>query len=131
MSVAMGTSGSSSSAKRRGVDRGRIDQRLVALDVHDHRRVVGRGRFGHAIGSRKMIGARHHHLRAERTRGFVNALVVGGDDQFGKITRLAGPLVDMLEHGLTGDSGEGFSRESGGGKPGGNYAQNSRRHNRS
>jgi hypothetical protein len=117
--------------QRRGIDRGRIDQRLVALDVHDHRCSVGRGRFGHAIGSGKMIGARHLHLRAEGPRGFVNALVVGGDDQLGKIARLAGPLVNMLEHGLTGDSGEGFSRETRGGKPGWYYAQNSRRHNRS
>ena len=70
------------------------------------------------------------HRRAERPRGFVNPFVVGGDNHFGKIARLAGPLVNMLEHGFTGDGGEGFSGKSGGGKPGRYYAQNSRRHNR-
>jgi len=78
-----------------------------------------------------MIRSRHLHLRTERPCRFVDALVVGGYDDLGKIARLAGPLVNVLEHGLTGDSGEGFSREAGGGKPGWYYAQNSRRHNRS
>jgi len=61
----------------------------------------------------------------------MNALVVSRNNHFGKITRLAGPLVNMLEHSFTGDGSEGFSGESGGGKPGWYYAQNSRRHNRS
>ena len=55
--------------QRRGVDGRRIDQRLVALDVDDHLRVVGRGDFGHAVGSGEMIGARHLHLCAKSPRG--------------------------------------------------------------
>ena len=47
--------------KRRGIDRGRIDQRLVALNVDDQIGGFGGRHFGHAVGSREMIGARHPH----------------------------------------------------------------------
>jgi hypothetical protein len=51
-------------------------------------------------------------LRSERAGGIKNPAVVGGDDQFVNVARLAGPFVDVLKHGLSGDEGESFSRET-------------------
>jgi hypothetical protein len=48
-----------------------------------------------------------------------------------EISRLRGSLEYVFEHAFTGYKGEGFSRESCGGKPGRNNTQNTRWHVRS
>ncbi len=85
-----------------GIDRGRVDQRLVALNIHDDLRVLGRSHFGHAVGTRKVVGARHPHRRSERACGVEYALVVGGNDGAGEVAGLLGTLVDVLQHGFGG-----------------------------
>ena len=99
----MGTSSIRRQRQHGGVDGRGIDQRLVALNVHDHLGGV-RGRdFGHAIGAGAMIARASSEPRAERPRCVIDALVVGSDNHLGKIARLASPLINMLQHGLTGD----------------------------
>ena len=94
------------------VDRGRIDQRLVALNVDDQPRLgMSRGDLRHAIGAREMIGARHRHLRPEAPRFGVDALVVGGDHDARKVPRHGNTLVNMLQHRFGADFGESFSRK--------------------
>jgi hypothetical protein len=78
-----------------------------------------------------MVGSGHLNLSAERARGFGDAVVVGSDDYFREIAGLACTLIDMLQNRLSGEGGERFSWKTRGGEPGWNYAQNSRRHNRS
>ena len=130
-SVPSTISGSCTSGQDGGVDRGRIDQRLVALDVDDHLGVFGGGHFGHAVGAGEVVGARHPHARAETPCGFVDPLVVGGNDRACQVARLGGPFVDVLEHGFGGDGGQDFAGKTGGGKPRGNHAQDFTRHTRS
>ena len=60
----------------------RIDERLVALEVHHD--LVGReaeegDRFGQPVGSGGMVGGGGADLPAERGRGVRDLLVVGGD----------------------------------------------------
>ena len=65
------------------IDRGRIDQGLVALDIHNYLRLQIMGDFGDTIGPRRMIGARHHDVKAGRARCISDARVVGRDNRAG------------------------------------------------
>ena len=53
------------------------------------------------------------------------------EDTARKVSRHAGPFENVLEHRFSGNGDESFSGETRRGKPGRNYAQNSRWHDRS
>jgi len=114
--------------KNGGVNGLGINQRFVALDVHVERGRFGCSNFGKTIRAREMIGTRHTHTAAELPNGDCNALVVRGNDHVGQIARCLGTLIDVLQHRLSSKSSERFSRETGGGKSGGDNAQNPRPH---
>jgi hypothetical protein len=76
-----------------------------------------------------MIGACHADTPSELANSGSDALVVGRNQKIIEIAGLLRTLPHVLEHGLAGKRDESFSRESGGGIPGGNYPQNPRPHN--
>ncbi len=113
-----------------GIDGGRIDQRLIALNVHNYVGVFGRCNFRGAVCTRKMIGARQTYDCSELPGGLHDAIVVGGDDCAGQVTGLGGTFIDVLEHGFGGDLGENFTRKTSGREARGNHAQYFTRHRR-
>ena len=77
-----------------------IDQRLIALNVHDQLGILeGRRHFRHPIGAGNMVGARHLHAGAEAPGFVADPLVVGGDDHAVQIAGHRNALVNVLEHG--------------------------------
>jgi hypothetical protein len=117
-------------AEHGGVDGGRVEHRLVTLNVDDDLSGGGGGGFGDAVGAGDVIGASHDDARAEVLGGVANARVVGGDHDVGEIARLRGTLPNVLQHGFPGDRDESFAGESGRCVPGWNHAKNAERHNR-
>ena len=105
-----------------GVDGGRVDHGLIALDIHDDLGVGGGSGLGHAVGSGEMIGAGDHDSRRKIRGGGANALIVGGDHQVGQIAGLRSPFPNMLEHGLTRYGGQGLAGKAGRCIPGGDNA---------
>ena len=71
----------------RGVDGGRVDQRFVALDIDDDFGIFGGGRFGHTVGTGKVIGARHTYTRAEIFCGGIYPIIIGGNENARKVSR--------------------------------------------
>src|ERR1039457_1255452 len=96
-----------------GVNRGGIDQRLVALYVYDQFGCIGGGHFRHPVGTRGVVRARHTHRRAEAARGGGNAFIVGGDNDDGQVTGFGGAFEYMLQHRLGADSSERLAWETG------------------
>src|SRR3954468_6524136 len=87
------------------------NQRLVALDIDDNL-MIGKPqlprRFGNAVGSGRMIWARHHAPVARSPHRAGDALVVGRYVDRGGAA-LRGPLADPDHHRPSGDVGERFS----------------------
>ena len=118
--------------KQRGIDRAGIDQRLIALNVDDQFGVGKGGRdFRHTIGTGKMVFSGHLDTGAKASGFVADALVVGGDNDGGKIARHGDTLVNMFQHGSGVETGKSFSGEAGRCVPGRNNAQDFRRHTRS
>ena len=115
-----------------GVDGGRIDQRLVALDVHDQFGVCrrrpprprGRCRRGGRSGSCARGAPKRRASAKIRSSSVAIIMLV-------QVSRLRGPFAHVLQHGFAGDGGESFAGKTGGGEPGRNNAQNFARHRRS
>ena len=81
---------------------------MLTIDL----RVRRRRDFGHAIGTRGMIGARHHHAGSKARGRVADPFVIGGDDDIGQIAGLRRPLPHVLQHGFARDGDEGFTREA-------------------
>ena len=113
-----------------GVDGGRVEHRLVTLNVDDDLGGRGGGGFGDAVGAGDVIGTGHDDAGAKVLGGVANARVIGSDDEAGEIARLRGTLPNVLQHSFPGDRDEGFAGESGRCVPGWNHAKNAERHNR-
>ncbi len=95
------------------VDRGRVDEGLVALDVDDDLAGQQGGNLGQPIGAGGVIGTRQPRDAAEALHRVDDPLVVGGHDH--GIHR--GPrraAVDVLDHGAAVDVSERFSGKAGG-----------------
>ena len=91
-----------------GGQQGRIDQRLVALQVDDDgvgRQVQRARHFGDAVRARRMVGARHAHFHVVRGAGGADVVVVGGDDDAGG-ARQGRLLGHAHHHGLAAQVGQ-------------------------
>src|SRR5207248_2210501 len=64
-----------------GIDGRWIDQRLVALNVHDYLGIFGTGDFRYTVGAGKMIGARHSDASPKPASGVKYTWIVGGNDR--------------------------------------------------
>ena len=117
--------------QHRRVDRLRLDQRLVALDV-DHQLGGVRRRPPRPRGRCPKDGRRASCATGapKRRASLSDSLVVGGDDDLGQVARLAGALKHVLQHGFAGNRGERFPGKAGGSKPGRNDPQNPTGHSR-
>jgi hypothetical protein len=102
------------------LDRGRIDERLVALHVHhDVARQLAR-HLGDAIGARAMPGGRHPDVPAVTRDRSGNALVVGRHDHRVQPAGLPDALVDANDHRLAAEVGQGLAGKPGRIESGGN-----------
>ena len=70
-----------------GVDGGRVDQGLVALDIDDNLGIYGGGCFGHTVRTGKVIGARHTYTCSEIFCGGIDALIIGGNENAREVGR--------------------------------------------
>jgi hypothetical protein len=94
----------------------RLDQRLVALHVHDglaFRQVQQPRGFGEPVGARGVLGSRHQRLVAVLSHGAGDALVVGRHVH-GTCAALRRPLAYVHHHRLAVELGKGFAGKSGG-----------------
>ena len=124
-SVRHGTSDRLSMRQHRRVDRGRIYQRFVSLDVYDHFGWPGGGNFGHAVRTGSMVGARHSYRRPKaRAASAIRSSSVAMMT-WDEISCRARTLENVLQHRLTGDDREGFTGEARRREPGWNNPQNS------
>src|SRR5579884_27952 len=60
------------------IDRFRINQRLISLNVHVQRSCFSGGNFSYTVGSSRMIAPCHAHLSAKGTNSSRNSLIVCG-----------------------------------------------------
>ena len=74
------SAGSVANGRDGRVDRLRLEERLVSLDVDDQIAVERRGDFGEPIGAALMRRDGHDGFAAERSDRVEDALVVGRDD---------------------------------------------------
>ena len=91
----------------------RIEQRLVALDIHDDlvvREVEQRSRLGETIGARRVVRARHDSVESMCDDGVEDPRIVGRDDD---APRTARPrlLGDPDDHRPPADVGERLRRQ--------------------
>ena len=114
-----------------GVDRVRIDERFVALNVHHDVAIFSRRDLGYPVGAGEMVGAGHADAGAEVPCNFEHLIVIRGNDNCGEVPRLGGALVDVLDHRFGGDLGENFTGKTRGGQTGRDDAENFTRHTRS
>src|SRR5262249_42852035 len=87
---------------RQQVQRRRLDERLVALEVDDDVGVEAAGGLGHAVGAGGVVAPGQDDAAAEALDGGDDARVVGGDDDGLGAARPAGALVDVLDEVLAG-----------------------------
>ena len=71
--------------KNSGVDRARIDERLIALNIHVKRSGFGGSYFSQPISSRRMLAAGHSHASTEFANSGSNTVIVSGDHDVGQI----------------------------------------------
>ena len=95
------------------VDHLRLDERHVALDVHDDVAGQIRGDFGDPIGAGAVRPVGHPHDAAEALDGLRNPRVIGGDDHGVDARGVGGAAVDVLDHRPAGDVGERFAGKAG------------------
>src|SRR5207248_11233459 len=79
------------------VQRLRLDERLVSLEVDHDVRIELAGDLGDAIRTAGVVVARHHDVAAKAVDRGDNTRVVGGDNDFAGAPRLQRPLVDVLD----------------------------------
>src|SRR5215510_9819797 len=103
-----------------GLDRRRLDQRLVALNVDDDLGVQPRRDFGKAVGPRRVIRRRHDRLDSRAGDGLKDAFVVRRDDHATDRSRLFGAFDDAQNHRFSADLYQWFAWQSGRGVAGGN-----------
>ena len=96
-----------------GVDRVRLDQRLVALQVDHGTAGVGGHYLRDAVGAADMVGARHDRDAAKRAHGAGDAVVIGRDQHRVHEARRGRAAIHVLDHRPAGDVGENFSGETG------------------
>lgn len=83
-----------------GKDHRRIDQRFVTLHIDDDRVVAPAtlgDHFGQAVGTARMIAARHQRRHFVRLAGSADFGMIGGDPDF-LGARLAGPFGNPHDH---------------------------------
>lgn len=114
--------------KDRGIDGFGIDKRFIRLDIYNYVAVLRGSGFGHPVGTGDVVGSRHPDWRAETSRGFVNPIIISGNDRARDIPGQASSLIHVLEHALTCDFSENFSGEARGRKACRDDAQNFRVH---
>ena len=92
-----------------------LDERLVALDVHDERVVAVLDpacHFGHPIGTRRMERRGQLDGRTDRFRVVGDLLAVGRDDDAIEEGERLHALPDPLHEGPAGNDMERLARES-------------------
>ncbi len=103
-----------------GVDQGRIHEGFVTLDIDD---VGDLGMWLHgfrdAVGSSGVVGGSHDNLGAEGESFFLDADIVGGDQEEVESFTLVHTLKDVSEQALADEVMEGLSGEAGGSPSGG------------
>jgi hypothetical protein len=67
--------------------------------------------LGNPIGSRHVVRPRHDHPAAKLIDGIEDAIIVGCHDHIGGASRLASPLVDVLNEILPGFAKERLTGE--------------------
>ncbi len=95
------------------VDGGRLDERLVALQIDDQVAVQRFGNFGDSIGAGCVRRFRQTHIAAKFCHRVGDALVIGGHQHGVDIARRSGAPVDVLDHRSPRDVGERLSRKTG------------------
>src|SRR5690348_6926700 len=98
---------------RRGVNHFGRNERFISLDVNINFGWIVDGDFGDAFRAGTMVTARHDSFAAEGSDGGANALIVGGDEDSGNATGLAGAFDNMLDHRLASNGRQRFAREAG------------------
>ena len=95
------------------VDHVRVDQRFVALHVHDAVGVEVGGELADAVGAARMFGRGHADPGAEAATACFDALVVGDDPCLGETLGAPHPLPDVLDHRLAGDRSQRLAGQPG------------------
>jgi hypothetical protein len=91
----------------------RVDQRLVALHVHDDAALQIDRDFGDPIESTLMHRARHPRDSTKPLDGLRNPRIIGGNDRGINARRRCRTPIDVLDHRSAGDLCEWFAWESG------------------
>ena len=106
---------------RHGVNHRRVNQRLVALNIHDRVAIATLRDFCDAVRTARMIGTGHLDA-AEILRDFPDARVVRRHDGFRKRFCLLALLENVLEEWFARDERERLAGKPGGSKARGNDA---------
>src|ERR1051326_2842115 len=100
-----------------------IDQRLIALDVHDVGELLQLLRdFGYPVRSARVVRRSHRDFRAPIERRLGDAEVVGRDDKSIELLRATAALPDMSEQRFAGNRMQRLARKSCRAPTRGNYA---------
>ena len=84
------------------VDERGINQRFIALDVHNVGGLRGgKQGLGNAVGPGRVIGRGHHGLAAESADSLQDPLIVGGDEDFIEAGTLSAALPNVLDQRLS------------------------------
>ena len=106
------------SGRDRFIDHVRIDQRFIALHIHDDIAVQRPGDLGDAVGARRVVRRGHDRFSPECGNRVHDAVVVSRHDDPVDQLRSFGALIDPLDHGFVLDQGERLSRETGSNRSG-------------
>ncbi len=91
----------------------RVHERLIALDIHD---VGGLRHSPHGlrnpVGAGRVIRRGHHRLSAESNDGILDALVIGGDEDFIEPRTLLAALPNVLNQWFPRNEMKGLSGEA-------------------
>ena len=98
---------------RQKVQSGRIDQRLITLQINHDIDIQVLGDLGHAVGAAGVVGAGHHGLAAEGDDGVDDPRVVRGDDHPREPGGLPGGGDDVANERRAGVGEEGFAGQAG------------------
>jgi hypothetical protein len=103
-------------------DGGRLDERLVPLEVdHQARSPIPEG-FRATVRTAAAVFRRHDRMAAEPFHRVEHAGVIGGDEDFVHGLGPLRPAINPLDHGLSADVHQRLSRQACGGVPGGDDA---------
>ena len=129
-SVAIGSVGSAAMRAASASTIARIEQRQIALHVHDDVGVEPVGDLGQAIRPARMVRPRIMTSTPSTRHGGADALVVGRDDHARDAARAARPLGDVADHRPPGDRRERLPRQPGRAIARGNDGDGHRGHKR-